>query len=55
MVNVTGEVVLPVIVPAVPLYCGLTLHAQLLVLDDPGAAGAKQSAQSNALSFTFGS
>jgi hypothetical protein len=54
LVSGSGEVVLTVVVPPLPLYCGLTLHAQLLVPDDPGAAGAKQTAQSNGLSFTFG-
>jgi hypothetical protein len=50
----TGEIVLPVNIPPVASYCGLTLHAQLLVPNDPGAAGSKKTSQTNALSFTFG-
>jgi hypothetical protein len=54
VVGPSGEIVLPVAIPPVSLYCGLTMHAQVLVLNDPGAAGFKQTAQTNALSFTFG-
>ena len=49
-----GELHLPIGLASDPALCGLTLHCQLLVLDDPGAAGAKQTAQSNALTLHFG-
>ncbi len=49
-----GQLLLPITLAADPLLCGLTVHTQVLVLGDPGAAGPKQSAQSNRLSLTFG-
>jgi hypothetical protein len=38
-----------------PVLCGLTVHVQLIVPGDPGAAGGKHTAQSNYVSLTFGS
>ena len=52
--SATGEVLLPVPLAADPLLCGLTVYSQLLVPADPGAAGAKQTSQTNWLSLTFG-
>ncbi|HZM00631.1 MAG TPA: pre-peptidase C-terminal domain-containing protein, partial [Planctomycetota bacterium] len=49
-----GVVHLPIGLTASPTLCGLTLHCQLLVLDDPGAAGSKQTAQTNYLTIRFG-
>ncbi|MGQ0553457.1 MAG: hypothetical protein ACT4PU_09595 [Planctomycetota bacterium] len=54
LANAGGQVLQPLFIPADPLYCGLTIYAQVLLMDDPGAAGDKQSAQSNGLSVTFG-
>ncbi|HEX5009527.1 MAG TPA: hypothetical protein VFY71_03925 [Planctomycetota bacterium] len=50
-----GGVLLPLVLGRNPILCGLTVHAQLIVPDDPGAAGAKHTAQSNYVSLTFGS
>jgi hypothetical protein len=49
-----GVVHLPIGLVANPTLCGITLHCQLLVLDDPGAAGSKQTAQTNYLTIRFG-
>jgi hypothetical protein len=50
----TGDVHLPIGLTASPTMCGITLHCQLLVLNDPGAAGFKQTAQTNYLTIRFG-
>ncbi len=52
--SAAGELLLPVPLGADPLLCGLTLYMQVLVPGDPGAAGAKQTSQTNWLSLTFG-
>ena len=49
-----GVVHLPIGLVANPALCGLTLHCQLLVLNDPGAAGFKKTAQTNYLTIRFG-
>lgn len=49
-----GTLHLPLGLPSAPGLCGLTLHCQLMVPDDPGAAGAQQTAQSNSLTLRFG-
>ena len=49
-----GVVHLPIGIVTNPTLCGVTLHCQLLVLNDPGAAGFKQTAQTNYLSIRFG-
>jgi hypothetical protein len=50
----TGSIVIPLLLPAEPLLCGVTVLTQVIVPDDPGAAGAQQTAQSNGLKITFG-
>jgi hypothetical protein len=49
-----GVVHLPIGLTATPSLCGITLHCQLLVLNDPGAAGFKQTSQTNYLTIRFG-
>jgi len=51
----SGTVHLPIGLTAMPSLCGVTLHCQLIVLNDPGAAGFKHTAQSNFLTIRFGS
>lgn len=51
----SGEVLLPLPLSSDPGACGLTLHWQFMVQGDPGAAGAKQTAQSNWVETVFGS
>ncbi len=51
----SGELLLPIALSADPLLCGLTVYVQLIVPGDPGAAGAKQTAQTGYLALTFGS
>jgi len=53
--SATGEVLLPVTLPGDPLLCGLTIYTQLFVPGDPGALGAKKTAQTGYLALTFGS
>ena len=50
-----GALLLPLVLGSNPLLCGLTVHVQLIVPGDPGAAGGKHTAQSNYVSLTFGS
>lgn len=53
--NPSGIVHLPLGLTANPSLCGITLHCQLLVLNDPGASGFKHTAQTNYLTIRFGS
>jgi hypothetical protein len=50
-----GALLLPLVLGSNPLLCGLTVHVQLIVPGDPGAAGGKHTAQSNYVSLSFGS
>src|SRR5262249_49853342 len=53
--NAAAQVLFPIPLGADPILCGFTLHAQVLLPNDPGASGFRKTAQSNFVSFTFGS
>lgn len=51
----SGEVFLPLPLGADPGACGLSLYWQFMVLGDPGAAGAKKTAQTRYVQTILGS
>lgn len=52
--SMSGELLIPLVLPPEPLLCGLSLYTQVIVPNDPGATGGKHTAQSNGLKLTFG-
>ena len=53
-VDAGGSVLFPVVLPSIPGLCGTEMLAQALLFGDPGAAGAKQTAQTNFVELVFG-
>jgi len=53
-VDAGGGAVVPFVLPSIPGLCGMEIVAQALMVADPGAAGSKQTAQTNFVALTLG-